>query len=97
MRAKDLASLRGDGVLDGPRKKQDRIYDYDVYNDLGDPDKKPELARPVIGTKDFPYPRRCKTGRRRTRSGNLHLLQDNNRSSYREYADPLRFINQSLN
>ncbi|XP_024985792.1 linoleate 13S-lipoxygenase 2-1, chloroplastic-like [Cynara cardunculus var. scolymus] len=70
-RGKDLASLRGDGILDGPRKKHDRIYDYDVYNDLGDPDKKPELARPVIGTKDFPYPRRCKTGRRRTKSDPL--------------------------
>ncbi|KAJ9555298.1 hypothetical protein OSB04_009912 [Centaurea solstitialis] len=70
-RAKDLASLRGDGVLDGPRKKYDRIYDYDVYNDLGDPDRKPEWGRPVLGTKDFPYPRRCKTSRPRTRSDPL--------------------------
>ncbi|PWA74815.1 lipoxygenase 7 protein [Artemisia annua] len=71
-REKDLASLRGDGVSDdGPRKKHDRIYDYDVYNDLGDPDKKPEFARPVLGTKDLPYPRRCKTGRHRTKTDPL--------------------------
>lgn len=68
-REKELADLRGEGAPDKPRKKEDRIYDYDVYNDLGDPDKDPDLARPVLGTKDFPYPRRCKTNRARTKSG----------------------------
>lgn len=71
LREKELAILRGDGVADKPRKKIDRIYDYDVYNDLGDPDKDPELARPVLGTKDYPYPRRCKTGRARTKADPL--------------------------
>ncbi|PWA77611.1 linoleate 13S-lipoxygenase 2-1 protein [Artemisia annua] len=70
-REKELSILRGDGVAVKPREKIDRIYDYDVYNDLGDPDKDPELARPVLGTKDYPYPRRCKTGRARTKADPL--------------------------
>ncbi|KAL3519190.1 hypothetical protein ACH5RR_021779, partial [Cinchona calisaya] len=68
-REKDLALLRGDGK--GERKKSDRIYDYDVYNDLGDPDSSQDLARPVLGGKDHPYPRRCRTGRPRTKKDPL--------------------------
>nr|KAJ0226159.1 hypothetical protein LSAT_V11C100026710 [Lactuca sativa] len=71
LREQELAILRGDGAADKPREKKDRIYDYDVYNDLGDPDKDPELARPVLGSKDYPYPRRCKTGRPRSKSDPL--------------------------
>lgn len=68
-RKKELQILRGDGL--GERKKSDRIYDYDVYNDLGDPDSDEDLARPVLGGKQLPYPRRCRTGRPRSKQGNL--------------------------
>ncbi|KAK7381796.1 hypothetical protein VNO80_00343 [Phaseolus coccineus] len=46
-REEELKSLRGDGK--GKREEHDRIYDYDVYNDLGDPDKNVDLARDVLG------------------------------------------------
>ncbi|XP_071712286.1 lipoxygenase 2, chloroplastic-like [Rutidosis leptorrhynchoides] len=61
LRAKDLESLRGNGQ--GERKSPERIYDYDVYNDLGAPDLSMALARPVLGGEEHPYPRRCRTGR----------------------------------
>ncbi|GLJ05365.1 hypothetical protein SUGI_0016920 [Cryptomeria japonica] len=62
LRELDLESLRGDRT--GERKKSDLIYDYDVYNDLGKPEESPELRRKVLGgSQDFPYPRRCRTGR----------------------------------
>ena len=67
MREQELVEIRGNGQ--GERKKYDRIYDYDVYNDLGDPDSDIELKRPVLGGKDFPYPRRCRTGRPRSEKG----------------------------
>ncbi|KAK3200544.1 hypothetical protein Dsin_023959 [Dipteronia sinensis] len=61
LRSKELEKLRGNGQ--GRRKTSDRIYDYDVYNDLGSPDTDPNLARPVLGGKQNPYPRRGRTGR----------------------------------
>lgn len=67
LREDDLKTLRGNGQ--GERKTYDRIYDYDVYNDLGDPDSNLEEKRPVLGGKKFPYPRRCRTGRPPSKSG----------------------------
>ncbi|XP_068666589.1 lipoxygenase 6, chloroplastic-like [Aristolochia californica] len=61
LRAAELVRLRGNGR--GERKKFDRIYDYACYNDLGNPDKDEDLARPVLGGEERPYPRRCRTGR----------------------------------
>ncbi|KAK9224480.1 hypothetical protein WN943_009514 [Citrus x changshan-huyou] len=45
LRAEELNNLQGDGQ--GERKRHERIYDYDVYNDLALPEIK-ELARPVL-------------------------------------------------
>ncbi|PAN36254.1 hypothetical protein PAHAL_6G260300 [Panicum hallii] len=82
-RRKDLEQKRGDGR--GQRKSTDRVYDYDTYNDLGDPDDGADKARPVLGgSKQFPYPRRCRTGRpmstkdpkTETRSGDNYVPRD---------------------
>ncbi|XP_024523783.1 linoleate 9S-lipoxygenase [Selaginella moellendorffii] len=60
-RARELQDIQGDGT--GERKDSDRVYDYDVYNDLGNPDNDIELRRPVLGGGEFAYPRRVRTGR----------------------------------
>ncbi|KAF6146632.1 hypothetical protein GIB67_008918 [Kingdonia uniflora] len=61
LREKELRDLRGDGK--GFRKLSDRIYDYDIYNDLGNPDKGIDFVRPTLGGEAIPFPRRCRTGR----------------------------------
>lgn len=67
LRDHELENLRGTGQ--GEREASDRIYDYDVYNDIGDAEKDSNLARPVLGGKENPYPRRCRTGRPKTKAG----------------------------
>jgi lipoxygenase len=67
LREEELKILRGNGQ--GERKTFERVYDYDVYNDLGNPDSSADLKRPVLGGKQHPYPRRCRTGRPRTKTG----------------------------
>lgn len=70
LREKELESIRGTG--EGERKSFERIYDYDTYNDLGNPDSDVKLKRPVLGgSKELPYPRRCRTGRPRCKTDPL--------------------------
>ncbi|PKI26201.1 hypothetical protein CRG98_049110, partial [Punica granatum] len=47
LREEELKVLRGNGQ--GERKTYERIYDYDVYNDVGDPDSSSDKKRPVLG------------------------------------------------
>ncbi|KAI5063074.1 hypothetical protein GOP47_0021621 [Adiantum capillus-veneris] len=65
LRREELAYLKGNDT--GARKTGERIYSYDLYNNLGNPDSSADLARPVLGgSKDLPYPRRCRTGSKHT-------------------------------
>ena len=69
-REEELQVLRGKGKENAMLKEWDRVYDYALYNDLGDPDKGPESARPIYGGSiEYPYPRRGRTGRPPTNTG----------------------------
>ncbi|KAI3755015.1 hypothetical protein L1987_54808 [Smallanthus sonchifolius] len=66
-REEELKILRGNGS--GELQEWDRVYDYALYNDLGDPDNDVDDARPVLGGSFvYPYPRRGRTGRPSTKS-----------------------------
>lgn len=67
LRDEELRELQGDGK--GLRIPSDRVYDYEVYNDLGDPDQGMEYVRPTLGGQKNPHPRRCRTGRPPTDTG----------------------------
>ncbi|OEL12748.1 putative lipoxygenase 5, partial [Dichanthelium oligosanthes] len=74
LRRQELSDLRGEGAAaDGERRLTDRVWEYDVYNDLGNPDKGAEFARPVLGGEQLPYPRRMRTGRPKTVTGKPQL------------------------
>lgn len=72
LRRRELKELRGSGT--GERRITDRAYDYDVYNDLGNPDKGAGFERPVLGGEAMPYPRRMRTARPSTITGKSLLF-----------------------
>ena len=47
-----------------PFQSWHRVYQYDVYNDLGGDPEKEGYQRPTLGGDGLPYPRRIKTGER---------------------------------
>ncbi|TYJ21330.1 hypothetical protein E1A91_A08G057800v1 [Gossypium mustelinum] len=62
LRKKELQKLQASRPK-GEWHLWDRIYDYDVYNNLGDPKNGRLYDRPVLGgSTKFPYPRRLKMG-----------------------------------
>eukprot|EP00803_Ostreobium_quekettii_P004097 evm.model.scf_112.8 EVM.evm.TU.scf_112.8 scf_112:61810-67074(-) len=83
------------------RKAPDRIYHYDVYNDLGKSyksaestvEEKPKFRRPVLGgSEEFPYPRRLRTGRPLNADGKTESVPQGNVLGF--LAQPLTFLEQ---
>ncbi|KAG6632553.1 linoleate 13S-lipoxygenase 2-1, chloroplastic-like [Carya illinoinensis] len=104
LREEELVTLRGNG--EGERKTQDRVYDYDVYNDIGDPDSSDDLKRPVLGGKEHPYPRRCRTGRphsdndplseKISSTGTIYVPRDESFSEVRQLTFSKKTISSAL-
>ncbi|XP_057953538.1 linoleate 13S-lipoxygenase 2-1, chloroplastic [Malania oleifera] len=102
MREKELAILRGNG--EGERKTFERIYDYDTYNDIGDPDSSADYTRPVLGGKKHPYPRRCRTGRppskndplSESRSSSVYVPRDECFSEVKELTFSVKTVSSVL-
>ncbi|KAI9196182.1 hypothetical protein LWI28_021733 [Acer negundo] len=103
LRGEEINKLRGNGR--GERQIGDRIYDFDVYNDIGDPDRDMDLARPVLGGKQHPYPRRCRTGRPRckkdpsseTRSSVIYVPRDEEFSEVKQLTFTAKTVFSVLN
>ncbi|XP_016461347.2 putative linoleate 9S-lipoxygenase 5 [Nicotiana tabacum] len=98
-RNEELINLQGTGS--GKLEEWDRVYDYAVYNDLGH-------GRPVLGGgKDYPYPRRGRTGRPLTKrdsslesrlpllSLNIYVPRDE-RFNHVKFMDFLRYGAKSM-
>lgn len=95
LRERDLAEKRGDGK--GERKPWERIYDYDVYNDLCNPDANPPVLRPILGgSKKYPYPRRLRTGRAKCKRGESGLTSFSLQPSRLATRKPSKLIDLSI-
>ncbi|PHU08973.1 hypothetical protein BC332_20833 [Capsicum chinense] len=63
-----FGSLYPGFIEKGGRNLHERVYDYDVYNDLGNHGKCEDLARSLIPGQKRPYHMPCQTGRGPTKT-----------------------------